>query len=310
MTFFIQIRTSIKQFISRNEEWVTRILRLVICFAMLTVLNQNFGYQKTLSHWWVPLLLALVCMFLPIRGVTVIVLFFGLLQLLALSPGVAAVALLLIAVSYAICAYFSARDTYNFIMMPLCLQLRIPFAMPVGVGLLRRLEEITTVICGGVLAFYLKTVKENATLFLDETADMTVSKLLQNQLLGNNMLYVYLISLVVCYMLVYYIRTLKIDHAWLVAVSAGLMAEFIIMLAGYLFSGRRSEIPMLIVGNVIVLLLGYLTVFLLQGLDYARTERVQYEDDEYYYFVTAVPKARITQPDKEVKKITDDDITG
>ncbi len=310
MTFFIQIRTSIKQFISRHEEWAGRILRFVIAFVALFALNQNFGYQKTLSQWWVALLLALVCMFLPIRGLTVVVLFFGMIQLLVLSPGVAGVTLLLIVVSYAVCAYFSAGDTYNFIMMPLFLYLKIPFAMPLGVGLLRRMEEITTVICGGILSFYLSVVRDNASLFLDETSDMTVTRLLQNQLLNNNMFYIYLISLVVCYLAVYYIRTLKISYAWFVAVSAGLAAEFILMLAGCLFSGGRSEIPSLIIGNLIVLGLGYLAVFFLQGLDYARTERVQYEDDEYYYFVTAVPKSHIAQPSKEIKKITDDDVTN
>ena len=39
------------------------------------------------------------------------------------------------------------------------------------------------------------------------------------------------------------------------------------------------------------------------SLDYSRTEYVQFEDDEYYYYVKAVPKISIAVPQKKVKKI-------
>ena len=37
------------------------------------------------------------------------------------------------------------------------------------------------------------------------------------------------------------------------------------------------------------------------NLDYARTERVQFEDDEYYYYVKAVPKKMVASEEKTVK---------
>ena len=38
-------------------------------------------------------------------------------------------------------------------------------------------------------------------------------------------------------------------------------------------------------------------------MDYSRTEIVQFEDDEYYYYVKAVPKVHVAVPEKTVKKI-------
>ena len=38
-------------------------------------------------------------------------------------------------------------------------------------------------------------------------------------------------------------------------------------------------------------------------LDYSRTEKVQFEDDEYYYYVKAVPKMTVSAPTNTVKKI-------
>ena len=39
------------------------------------------------------------------------------------------------------------------------------------------------------------------------------------------------------------------------------------------------------------------------SLDYSRVEHVQFEDDEYYYYVKAVPKASVPVEDKQVKQI-------
>ena len=38
-------------------------------------------------------------------------------------------------------------------------------------------------------------------------------------------------------------------------------------------------------------------------MDYSRTEKVQFEDDEYYYYVKAVPKMTVAAQTKTVKKI-------
>jgi len=43
--------------------------------------------------------------------------------------------------------------------------------------------------------------------------------------------------------------------------------------------------------------------FFVFNVDYSRTELVQFEDDEYYYYVKAVPKITLATPEKSVKRI-------
>ena len=43
--------------------------------------------------------------------------------------------------------------------------------------------------------------------------------------------------------------------------------------------------------------------FFVFGGDYSRTERLEYEDDEYYYYVKAVPKASVSTSERSIKKI-------
>ena len=52
-----------------------------------------------------------------------------------------------------------------------------------------------------------------------------------------------------------------------------------------------------------MLLVGVILNYFVLDLDYSRIEKVQFEDDDYYYYVTAVPKIRIVEEDKEIKKI-------
>jgi hypothetical protein len=46
------------------------------------------------------------------------------------------------------------------------------------------------------------------------------------------------------------------------------------------------------------------------SVDYTRTEYLQFEDDEYYYYVKAVPKAAVAIPEKTVKRINERQKTG
>ena len=47
---------------------------------------------------------------------------------------------------------------------------------------------------------------------------------------------------------------------------------------------------------------GLVLQFFFFNLDYTRTERVQFEDDEYYYYVKAVPKIYVANTEKKVQK--------
>ena len=59
----------------------------------------------------------------------------------------------------------------------------------------------------------------------------------------------------------------------------------------------------LIVFTVIAVLIGIVLEFFVFGGDYTRTERLEYEDDDYYYYVKAVPKALVTTSERNIKKI-------
>ena len=74
-------------------------------------------------------------------------------------------------------------------------------------------------------------------------------------------------------------------------------------LAGALLPGVTVDIVKLLIGSAVSVAAAFVIKFFCFSVDYTRTERVQFEDDEYYYYVKAVPKNMIAEPKKTVKKI-------
>lgn len=303
MNAFIRLRDDIRKFILSREMLFLKIWSALIAFVGLMCIKANFGYNKTISQLWVAIIIAIICAFFPVQGVSIVLLVVLLVDLVSLSAQTALVALGLVIVGYLVCAYFRSKNTYNMVMVPMCYSFHSPYIMALGTGLMSNISELCSVVCGTVTAYYLHIVKNNAAAIIDETSEVSIFTLLNEQMLSNKMFYFFLAAMVAMFLVVYFLRQSSINMSWIVANFVGVTVEFIIMLAGYLLTSQKGEIPSLILGNIMVLVVGFILNYFILDLDYSRIEKVQFEDDDYYYYVTAVPKIRIVEEEKEVKKI-------
>ena len=304
MTFFMKLREQTRNFIMTNEVWVDRVFKGILTLISLEVIVKSFGYSEVLSHVWLHVVISVLCSLVPLSAVALVVELFLIFELLSLSRIVALVAAAFLAVSYVLCGVYRGRAYLNLPGITVTYQLHVPYLLPLEDGLLGNINEVTTVICGATISYYLKSVKDHASQLMDSADSISVVDILTEGLVTNVMFYVYLTALVVMFLVVYAIRNMNIAHSWLIAVTVGVVSEFLILLAGYLLTARTSQIPWLVGGNVIALFFGFATNYLVLDLDYTRAQKVQFEDDDYYYYVTAVPKIRLTEESKEIKKIT------
>ena len=123
-----------------------------------------------------------------------------------------------------------------------------------------------------------------------EETDSSVSKVVValNQLIGNKEMYLVLGIFIITTLIVYVVRKLDIEHSWTVAWASGILFEAIGLTAGYILLGISDKIAGVIIGSVISGVIAMIIQFLFFNLDYSRTERLQFEDDDYYYYVKAV----------------------
>ncbi len=306
MTTLLEIKEKLIRFYGKNEIYLLPVIKFVFALFTFLMINNSIGYMKFISRTPVALILALVCSVIPVNGTIVLAALVSLLDFYALSLEVCLVGLLLFAVIYFIYFRFAPKSGFNAILTPICFKLHIPYIVPVGTGLLSEAYSVVSVACGTVLYFFIRGVGENANALgsAAEESDSSTSKIViaLNQLVGNKEMYLVLVIFVITALMVYLIRRLDIEHAWTIALMSGILFEAIGLTAGYILLGISGRTVGVIAGSIASGLIAFLIEFLFFNLDYSRTEKLQFEDDEYYYFVKAIPKSLVTEKDKQIKR--------
>ena len=305
MTTLLELKEKLVRFYGKYEVYITPIVKFIVAFAALMTIDRNIGYMELVSSTPVALILGLLCAILPVGGTIFIAAVVILADMYALSIEVCLVALLLFVLIYFIYFRFAPRQGMGVLLTPICFRLNIPYVIPVGMGLLEEAYSVFAVICGTVVYFFLDGVRQNEKLLggaAEESAEAN-SKIVValNQLLGNKEMYLVLGIMAVTLIIVYLIRRMSIANA------SGILFETIGLIAGYMLLGISGKTVSVLVGNVISLLIAFVIQFLFFNLDYSRTERLQFEDDEYYYYVKAVPKAVVSGTNKQVKRFSGKD---
>ena len=128
-------------------------------------------------------------------------------------------------------------------------------------------------------------------------------------LIHNKQMIMTLVIFVVVITVTYIIRKMKIDYAYEIAIVTGAVTCILCFLISDLKLDYTEQIVSMILGTIVSALLCYVVLFFKQVLDYTGVERTQFEDDDYMYYVKAVPKINVTTPQKNVKCINPQDTT-
>mgnify|MGYP005878985721 CR=1 FL=1 len=244
--------------------------------------------------WVIALLAALgaVCLALPLHiGMT------GICLLL-----LAAVLLLVLFLLY---FRFSPKDTIVVLLTPMSFILGIPYVMPLAMGLLGSPASAVSVGCGVIVTFFIRNIADGSSTFSAMEAEDMASRFryIIDGFISNKGMILTIVAFTATIIIVYLIRRLSVDYAWTIAIIAGALADVMILLVGDLIFDTNVSILGLIIGTVVSGLLAKVIEFFAFHVDYSRTEKVQFEDDEYYYYVKAVPKITVSAPSRTVKKI-------
>lgn len=306
MTGLLELKERLIRFFGKNEIYVVPVLKFILATVVFLLINQNIGYMTRLAGLPVTLVLALLCAVLPVNAILLFAFILIAAHLFALSMDVCVVGLILMLVIALLYLRFSPKDGYYAVLTPITFALHTPYIMPISAGLLRTPASAASIVSGTVMFYFLKGIKENeAVLSAVEEDSNAASKMVVaiNQLLGNKEMYLVLATFIVILLVVYVVRRLSIDYAWTVASLAGILIGLTVLISGFVMIGIKGQIVWIIVGGVISTVIALIQQFLFFNLDYSRTERVQFEDDEYYYYVKAVPKIYVTTKEKKVKRI-------
>lgn len=304
MTKVYELKDKVIRFHAEYETYLTYVYKFLIALALFCLINGTVGFMERIAEFPVSLILALVCCLLP-KGVTLLVAAaLVVLHLNVLSMEVAVAALLIFVAIFFLYFRFAPQDGMIVAITPILHAIGIPYVVSIGTGLLRQAYSVAAVICGTVAFYFVDGIYQNvvALQMTSAGAEIDASKVTVSveQLLSNKEMYLTVIVFTVTTIVVHIVHKMNINHAWKVSILVGTLIQIAGLLTGYLVFDIQGRWIGMLIGSVISGILALGLEFLFMDLDYTRTERVQFEDDEYYYYVKAVPKRNVTVTEKNI----------
>lgn len=305
MASILELKEKLNNFYNRYNQYIVPAVRFLVAFVSLMMLNISIGYNQTLKNPIIALALSVVCAFLPVGGTIIFLSLFMLAHLFSISAEFSILAFGIVILMYLLYFRFTPKTGYILILTAIVCWLKIPYIIPVAVGLCFSALSIIPVCFGIVIYYIVRIASDYQAALADESVAQSMQEItyLVESLFKNSQMIITIVAFSVTIAVVYAIRRLKLNYSWVYAIISGTVVQFLILVIGRLAFNAKFNVFLVIIGVILGAALGYLCNVLFFAVDYKRTEYVQYEDDEYYYYVKAVPKVVVSGSDVKVKQI-------
>lgn len=310
MTALHGMKQNMKEFYGKYDTFILPALKFILAFVTFQIINSSLGFMEKLSNIFIVLILSILCSVLPMN----MMVFLGFVLILghcyALGVETAGFALILMIVLLILFLRFSGRNNVAFILTPIAFQLHIPAVLPIGCGLLSGPSAAVPAGCGVILYHFMKMLKEQESLLGDPDGD-AIAKLqtLLDGLLKNQDMWLSLMAFVVVCLVVFVIRKMFMKYSWHIAIVVGCIAYLVIMAAGSMVLEIKLNLLSTLIATIASLVVGFILEFFVMGVDYSRSQNLQFEDDEYVYYVKAVPKSFVAAEEPKERNRKKKDIS-
>ncbi len=305
MLSLLIFKEKIRLIYGKYSMFILPIFKFALILVALILMNINIGYLDILKNPFFIFIIAVFCSVLPFSAISVILSIYLLSDMFSVSIDMfllIGIYLLVIGILY---YGFKPGNSYLIVVVPLLFTLKIPYVLPIVLGLGTGILTVIPLSAGIILYYLLLYVKNNiGTLTNGITSDLSVRYFqILNSILSNKIMYIMLLAFALSLVIVYLIHNLSINYSWEIAIVSGMVSLLLFIFMGEFIMNITLPIMELLFGLIISLVLAYVYKFFTFNIDYTRTEYTQFEDDEYYYYVKAVPKISIKFPDYKNEKI-------
>lgn len=277
---------------SKYDIYINSITKFLFALVMFFAISQTVGVNSIAGNPGVILIGALVCMFIPKIGIAYIMAFYTIAAVFSASMEYAVVLAFIFLLVVLLYMQFSPDYGYMIALSAAACAFNLPVMLIILVGLLVGPAAIVPVVCGMVIYYIFSIIPaymaEVSGAYLESGVEKF--KYIADHALLNKEMYLAVIAAVVVIMAVFIIKRLQVNHPWRLATLAGAVINLLIMLVGGIICNASVNVVRLIFGTVISLIICFVVIFFTRNLDYKKIERVQFEDDDYYYYVKAIPK--------------------
>ena len=306
MERLLLFRQHLKQFYKRWELYLLPIAKFLTMLCALLTINQMIGYAAFLNRWAVVLVVSLVASLLPWSAVTYFSAAYLLLHTCALSWEAGVLTGIFLLIGIMLQYLFLPGGSIVIVLIPIAFKLGIPYAVMLLAGLYGGTAIFLPVGFGVFTSYFINNLVKNASLLAESgSVQDSLSKFSQvlASLQANSVMFLTAVAFMVATAVVCLFRKFSMDYAPYVAICIGALADVLISLLGSFFLDITVPYVSLLAGVALSAVIALAVQFWYVAADYSRTEYLQYEDDDYVYYVKAVPKIRMSEQDIRIKEI-------
>ncbi|MBQ3512733.1 MAG: hypothetical protein IJA32_02885 [Lachnospiraceae bacterium] len=305
MMSLLIFKDKLREFCHKNDTILVPVGKFVLGLILFLSLNKLFGYSSMAGNIVIVVGLSLLCalfsqgFFAIVSGLVI------LLHLTSLSLDTALLFLILYVFLYVLCLRFTPNYGYIIVLTAALFLMKVPYLVPIVVGMTVGLPGVFAMVTGIVIYYFSLSAKEVSVLISTKTGDETFQPFsyIIMDLMENKEFFLTIITFCIVLAVFYFIYRMSMSYSWYIAIAAAIVVSILVFLIGGTFLDTEILIGSVLLGNIIAGLLAVVVQFFKGVVDYSRTELVQFEDDDYYYYIKAVPKIKVSEENINIKKI-------
>lgn len=286
-------KEAVLRFYSSYDAYCRAAVKFAAAFFLLSAIHTAFGYEEPLNSLLLVLIAAAFCAFLSSNALVVLGAVFLEGQFWGASLEAALVGAVVILIWLLLYFTFLPGKGYAAAATALLLGLKLPFAAPVVCALLMGPGAAAGIFMGAA-AYYLavnlgekgQAAQELSVKMLEQLPERFQTLLLNQEML------IMLVVLLAVFAVVYLIRRIPFRYSWQIGIVSGAVVYGLLRGMKWRLLGEEGALPYVAADLLLGLLAGFTVQFFRHSLDYRKIQRLQFEDDDYYYYVKAVPKLR------------------
>lgn len=305
----LSMRQNIISEFKKYEYIILPFMKFILIFSAIHMLITATNYTGVLSGVIAVMFLALIGTFVSAQWILIGSILLTTLFILPANPIFAILMFILLTILYLAFMRLFPKEGLLTLVTLMAFAINVPLILPIIVALLGGYICIVMMIIGVIVWFMvpeLTAVIQTTTLNKSEIVDLatSVSKTDFNALLMDEKMLSVVVVFFIVFSVVYIIRKQSIDYAPYIAIGVGMVVNILgFGLAILFFDDIGMKMGSIILWTVIGGIVAVVVQFFSVALDYQRSEVVQFEDDDNYYYVKVVPKINVKVKHTTVKHV-------
>lgn len=291
MEKLIEIRAVILEQYLKWERYLVPFGKFLAALVVILSINNRIGYNTQLKSWFITMGISVISAFLPTVFFTVIAAVISIGHLFSSSLVLAGTVSAVFVILYLLLLRFVPKYAWAAAAIPVLSLYKLQLIVPIVLGLIATPLSILAAATG-VIAYHVLEIARGfaETNSLQGNDYMHLYQSVLEQILENKEMLYSVIVFSIVILVVFLIRIQKLDYSFELSIGAGTLVGLI----GFLVTGLAAgKVVFVILGSIVSGVLVLAGWFLFLALDYAKAEELQFQDDDYYYYVRAIPKVKM-----------------